>query len=74
MHNQHVSGTVKDVPTTSGTETLFFNLPELRRISTQRNQRFCDISRRCVGVWDYQGAVRQKNACSQESTASEKFY
>ena len=74
MHNQHISGTVQDVPTTSGIEKLFFNLPELYRINTQRNQRCCDLSRRCVGVWNYQGAVRQENACSQESTTWEKNY
>ena len=27
MHNQHISGTVQDVPTTSGIEKLFYNLP-----------------------------------------------
>ena len=68
MHNQHISGIVQDVPTTSGIEKLFFNPPELHRINTQRNQRCCDLSRRSIGVWKYQGAVRQENACSQEST------
>ena len=43
MHNQHISGTVQDVPTTSGIGKLFFNLPELHRINTQRNQRCCDV-------------------------------
>ena len=74
MHNQHISGTVQDVPTTSGIEKLFFNLPELHRINTQRNQRCCDLSRRCVALCNYQGAIRHENACSQESTTWEKFY
>ena len=50
MQNQHISGTVQDVPTNSGSEKLFFNLPELHRINTQRNQNGCSLSRRCVGV------------------------
>ena len=41
---------------------------------TQWNQRCCDLSRRCIEVWNYQGAVRQENACSQASTTWEKFY
>ena len=57
MHNQHISGTVQDVPTTSVIEKLFFNRPELHRINTPRNQRCCDLSGRCVGVWNYHGAV-----------------
>ena len=68
MQNQHISGTVQDVQTNPGIEKLFFNLPELHRINTQWNQKCCDLSRRCIGVWNYQGAVRQENACSQEST------
>ena len=40
MHNQHISGTVQDVPTTSGIGKLFLNLSELHRINIQRNQRF----------------------------------
>ena len=67
MPNQHISRTVQDVPTASGVDKLFFNLPELLQINIQRNQGRCDLSRRCVGVWNYQGAVRQKNARSQES-------
>ena len=58
MNNQHISGIVPVVPTSSGIEKLFFNLPELHRIYTQRNQRCRDLSRRCVGVWNYQGTVR----------------
>ena len=65
MHNHNISGTAQDVPTTSGTEKLLFSLPELHRINTQRNQRCFDLSRRCVVLWNYQGAVRQENACSQ---------
>ena len=38
-----------------GIEELVFNLPKLHRIS----QGCCDHSRRYVGVWNYQGAVRQ---------------
>ena len=30
-------------------------LPEMHRINTQRNQRCCDLSRRCIGVWSHQG-------------------
>ena len=74
MHNQHISGTVKDVPTTSGIEKLFVNLPVLHRINSQKNQRCCNLSRRCVGVWYYQGAVRQENDCSQMLSTCEKFY
>ena len=44
------------------------NSSELHRINTQRNQRCCDLSRRCNDVWNYQGAVRQEKAYSQEST------
>ena len=29
MQNQHISGTVPDVLTTSGVEKILFNLPEL---------------------------------------------
>ena len=53
-HNQHISGTVQDVPTFSVIEKLFFNLPELHRINTERNQMCCDLSRRRVAVWNYQ--------------------
>ena len=38
MDNQHISGVVPKVPTTSRIEKLFLNLPDLHRISTQRNQ------------------------------------
>ena len=51
----------QDLPTTSGIEKLFFHVPELHRINTQRNQRCCDLSRRCIGKWNYQGAFRQEN-------------
>ena len=74
MNNQHISGTVQDVPTTSEIEKLLCKHPELHRINTQRNQGRCDLSRRCIGVWNYQGAFRQENACSQESTTSWKFF
>ena len=37
-------------------------------------KRCCDLSRRCIGVWNYPVAVGQENACSQESTTCEKFY
>ena len=40
----------------------------------KRNPVRCGLSRRCVGVWNYQGAVRQENACTQELTKWEKFY
>ena len=63
-----ISTSQGDVPTTSGIEKLFCNLPELHRINTQRNQTCCDLSRRCFAVWNYQGAVRQENACCEEST------
>ena len=37
---------------------LLLNLPELRRIKSERNQgRY--------GVWNYQGAARQESACSR---------
>ena len=68
MHNQHISVAVQDVPTTSLNEELIFNIPELHQINTQKNQWRCDFSRRCAGLWNYQEAVRQENACSQEST------
>ena len=74
MHNQHITGTVQDVPITSVIEKLLFNLPELHRINTHRNQRCCDLSRRCVGLWNIQEAVRQDKVCSQESTSLEKVY
>ena len=45
MHNQYISGTDLDVPTTSRVEKLFFNLPESYRINTQRNQRCCELSK-----------------------------
>ena len=48
LHNQHISGTVQDVPTASGIEKFFVNLPELHRINTQSNQRCCDLSRQCL--------------------------
>ena len=64
----HISETVQDVPTNSGIEKLFFNLLELLQINTQGNQRCCALSRRRVGVWNYQGAVRQEIACCQKST------
>ena len=68
MNNQHNSGTAQDELTTSGIEKLSFNPPEMHRINTQRNQRCCDHSRQCVGIWNYQGTVRQENAFSQKST------
>ena len=52
---------------------LFFNLPELHRINTQRNQRCCDLSERCVGLWNNPGAVRQGNAWSQELATWERL-
>ena len=78
MHNQHTSGTVQDMPITSGIKKLFFNLPKLHRINTQKNQRCCDLSRRCIGVWNYQGqfdkrVLAVRNQLSQKNfTFSEK--
>ena len=68
MNNQQISGTVQDVPTTSGIQKLVFNLPDLHQINVHRNQRCSDLSRACVGLWNYQREVRQENACNQEST------
>ena len=73
MRNQHISGTVQAVPPFSGVEKLSFNHPELHRINTQRNQRCCDLQRRCVVLWKYQGAVRQKDA-SVKSRLHEKNF
>ena len=35
--------TVQGVPTTSGIENLFLNLPELHRINSQKNQSCSDL-------------------------------
>ena len=55
--NQHISGTVNDLPTTSGVEILFLNFPEWHQTNSERNQRCFDISRWTVDLWNYQGAV-----------------
>ena len=74
MHNQHISGTVQDLANTSGIEKLFFYRSELHRINTQRNQRCCDLSRRCVGVWNYQETVREKRMLAVKSRLREKNF
>ena len=72
MPNQQISGTVQDVETTSRIEELVLDLPESHQINTQRNQS--DLSTRCTRHWNYQGVVRQKNACGEESATREKLY
>ena len=83
MHNQHFSGTVQDVPTTSWIEKLFFNLPELHRIKTQRYQRCCDLSRRCLAygtikeqldkrMLAVKSRLREKNFTNNEKKSNSK--
>ena len=68
MHNQHTSGTVQDVPTTSGIEnssSIFQNCNE----STLKGIKVVVIFQDDVLVY---GTTKEqfdkKNACSQDST------
>ena len=71
MHNQIVSRTIQNISNTSWINELFFNLPELYRITVQKNQGCCNLSRPCVGLWNYPLSLRE-NACSLESTTWEE--
>ena len=75
MHNQHISGTLQDVPTNSAVEKFFFSVPELHRINTQRNQMCCDLSSRCAcaGLGSYQGLL-EKNFTINEKTSNSKLF
>ena len=73
MHNHRISGTVQDVPTTSGIKKLFVNPPELHRINTQRNQKCRDLSRRCVGLWNYQEEFEKRTHAVKSRLREKNF-